>query len=309
MIDVCNLTKCYGSHPGVENISFRLNDGEMVGLLGSNGAGKSTIMKMMAGYMMPLSGSIKINGFDMLEDFRKATACIGFMPEICPLYPDMEVGDYLKFAAVIKGVGKKEIKAEVDRVSGLADIRDVQDRLIANLSKGYRQRVGLAQALLKNPEFLILDEPTAGLDPRQITEVRDLLKGIAATHTILISSHILSEIVQTCERVIIIDHGKLVADDTIGNLKKKGRNAGCFILRTSADAEMIRNILKAVPEITDVLKISDADQNEKCSVICTDTDDIRSEAVRLLSENGIEVYEIYRPEISLEQIFLELTKG
>lgn len=307
MIEVSNLTKYYGSHPGVEDISFRLNTGEMVGLLGSNGAGKSTIMKMLAGYMMPTAGSVNISGHDMLNHFREATKCVGFMPEIPPLYPDMEVGDYLWFAAAIKGVSG--VKKEVERVCGLAEISDVRGRLIGNLSKGYRQRVGLAQALLGNPEVLILDEPTAGLDPRQISEVRDLLKKISPEHTILLSSHILSEIVQTCGRVIIINHGKTAADDTIENLKKKGRDSGRFVLKATAPVKRIREILQAVPEITDVVEAEEGQPEAGFYVLCADADSVRAAAVRLLAANGIEVSEIYRQTASLEQIFLELTKG
>ena len=215
MIEVKNLTKYYGSKMGVEDVSFTIQKGEIVGLLGPNGAGKSTIMKMINGYFPPTSGTILVDGHNVVEEPREDAACIGFLPEIPPLYVEMVVEDYLMFIAQIRGVPRAERKEHIGHVMELASISHVRDRLIKNLSKGYRQRVGLAQALVNLPEVLMLDEPTVGLDPKQITEVRDLIKELSKEHTVILSSHILSEINAICEKVIIINRGRLVTVDTV----------------------------------------------------------------------------------------------
>ncbi|MBP0963121.1 MAG: ABC transporter ATP-binding protein, partial [Oscillospiraceae bacterium] len=241
MIEVKNLTKYYGSNKGVENVSFTIEKGEIVGLLGPNGAGKSTIMKMINGYFPPTSGTITVGGYDVVENPREAAACIGFLPEIPPLYVEMPVEDFLMFIAKIRGVPRAERKEHIAHVMELANITHVRDRLIKNLSKGYRQRVGLAQALVNLPEILILDEPTVGLDPKQITEVRDLIKELSKEHTVILSSHILSEVNAICEKIIIINRGQLVTVDTVEHLERgTGRST---LLRVKADPQRVQEVL------------------------------------------------------------------
>ena len=218
MIEVAGLTKRYRDRVALDNLTFSLNEGEILGFLGPNGAGKSTTMKILTGFLPPSSGSAKIAGFDVFENPLEVKRRIGYLPETPPLYPEMEVKDYLRFVATIKGVPSRQLKNEVDRVSKLTHVDHVSDRLIQNLSKGYRQRVGIAQALLNSPPLLILDEPTEGLDPTQRAEVRELIKSLSGSHTVILSTHILSEVTVTCRKVLIINQGKMVAFDDIEKL-------------------------------------------------------------------------------------------
>lgn len=311
MIQVTGLTKRYGNKRGVEDITFHVDQGEIVGLLGPNGAGKSTIMKMLTGYHMMTSGRIVINGCDMLEDPDQALRHVGFMPELPPLYLEMEVEEYLLFAAAIKGVPKGERKAHVERLLGLTGVGDVRGRPIGNLSKGYRQRVGLAQALVGDPKILILDEPTAGLDPRQITEVRDLLKHLSRDHTIIVSSHILAEIGQTCDRVVIISNGRLVAEDTMENLSRGQEEGNLFRLKAACNREELSAALGDIPSIEKI---------EGCGTDCgaggdrrwfeitaPDTDEVRQAVSAALARHQIPLLELNSGRLSLEQVFLRLT--
>ncbi|MEF9970127.1 MAG: ABC transporter ATP-binding protein [Ruthenibacterium sp.] len=308
MIDVKGLTKYYGSKIGVQDISFHIADGDMVGLLGPNGAGKSTIMKMLAGYQMPTAGTIEIDGQDLLDHYKEIIGTIGFMPENPPLYFDMEVEASLAFSAAIKNVKKSDIKSEVQRVMELTSIVPVKDRIIGNLSKGYKQRVGLAQTLLGMPKIIILDEPTSGLDPRQITDVRDLLLKLSKDHTIIISSHILAEITQICDKVIIINKGRLAAADTMENLRKGETDSGRFVLRTTACAQTLQDALKDIPEITGIVKAQDETAGENTYyVLGNDSDALRGKTAKALVESGIDIMEISKSKVSLEQIFLRLT--
>lgn len=304
MVDVVNVSRFYGRKTGVEQISFHIERGRRVGLLGPNGAGKSTIMKMLAGYQMPSAGSIVIGGKDMLKHPGEAGRSVGFMPEHPPLYPEMETKSFLMFCASIQGIGS--CKPEVQRVMELTNIVHVKDRMIGNLSKGYKQRVGLAQALLGAPEFLILDEPTSGLDPLQIAEVRELLKGLGGEHTILMSSHILDEIVQTCEDVIIINQGKLVAEDTIENLRRKSEGSARFLLRTSASKEEVSEALWGLIGIERIEASGKRDGGIEYHIYGADSDSLRIETVKRLAGRGIPVMEISRPAPSLEEIFAGL---
>src|SRR5690606_21090873 len=213
LIQVENLTKKYGDHLAVDNISFAVEKGEILGFLGPNGAGKSTVMNIITGYISATDGTVKVDGYDILEEPEKVKSRIGYLPELPPLYGDMTVIEYLNFVSDIKGVGKEERQEDIKQVMDLVGIDNVKGRLINNLSKGYRQRVGLAQAILGNPEVLILDEPTVGLDPKQIIEIRNLIKDLGKEHTVILSSHILPEVSAVCDRVIIIDKGKIVASD------------------------------------------------------------------------------------------------
>ena len=247
MIEVENLVKRYGGHLAVDHLSFTVEKGCVCGFLGPNGAGKSTTMNMMTGYLAPTEGQILINGYDVAEEPMEARKCIGYLPEIPPLYPDMTVLEYLRFAAELKQVPKNERSTEIERVMDETRIKDMENRLIRHLSKGYKQRVGLAQALLGDPEVLILDEPMVGLDPKQIIEIRELIRGLGKKHTVILSSHILSEIRSICDHVLIISHGKLVASDTPENL-------GSYMKHTDAMELQVRGSKEACEQAIELLK-------------------------------------------------------
>ena len=308
MIEVTNLTKYYGSKMGVEDVSFTIEKGEIVGLLGPNGAGKSTIMKMINGYFPPTSGSITVDGFDVVENPREAAARIGFLPEIPPLYVEMPVEDFLLFIAKIRGVPRAERKAHVAHVMELANIGHVRDRLIKNLSKGYRQRVGLAQALVNLPEVLILDEPTVGLDPKQITEVRDLIRELSKNHTVILSSHILSEVNAICQKVIIINRGRLVAVDTVEHLERGTGHSLLLRLRTEAHSAM--EFIGRMAGVEDVQRLpaqpGDGD-SVRFSVQASEHEDIGEELFRLCALHDMPILEMRRLDASLEEVFLTLT--
>lgn len=244
MIEVKNLTKRYGDHVAVDHISFQVEKGRIYGFLGPNGAGKSTTMNMMTGYLASTEGDIIVNGHDMFEEPEAAKKCIGYLPEVPPLYPDMTVREYLQFAAELKKVPGKERAAQIEEIMDKTRVADVADRLIKHLSKGYRQRVGFAQALLGYPPVLILDEPMAGLDPKQITEIRDLIRELGQEHTIFLSSHILSEVSSICDHVLILSHGKLMASDTPENLAKKLTGEGPQELTIKGTAEEIEKAME-----------------------------------------------------------------
>ena len=249
VIEVSGLTKRYGKNTAVDHLSFRVKKGQIYGFLGPNGAGKTTTMNMLTGYLAPTEGQIRIDGHDISEEPVEARRCIGYLPEIPPLYLDMTPLEYLRFAAELKGVAKEKRESEVERVMEKTQIQDMQDRLIRHLSKGYRQRVGLAQALLGDPEVLILDEPMVGLDPKQIIEIRELIRSLGKKHTVILSSHILSEITSICDHVMIISHGKLAASDTPENLSHYMKNSDvCELkLRGSREAcDQARELLKRV---------------------------------------------------------------
>lgn len=304
MIKAIDLTRCYGKRRGVENINFTIEKGEIVGLLGPNGAGKSTIMKMLSGYQLPTSGTVEINGKDILDMLDGGMNEVGFLPEIPPLYLDMKVEELLEFTAAVKEIDKKDRKAHIEEIMKITQISDVRDRITANLSKGYRQRVGMAQTLIGFPEIIILDEPTVGMDPAQITEIRNMLRFLKKEHTIIISSHILSEISEICDRVLIINQGKLVLSDTIENLKRGKSDDDRFYLTSTAEIDDIKDALREFSEITNI-------SEEKPGVYlikATDTDDLRVRVNKHLLSCGIPVSEIKRSEHSLEEIFLKLTR-
>ena len=308
MIEVKNLTKYYDSKMGVEDVSFTIQKGEIVGLLGPNGAGKSTIMKMINGYFPPTSGTILVDGHNVVEEPREAAACIGFLPEIPPLYVEMVVEDYLMFIAQIRGVPRAERKEHIGHVMELASISHVRDRLIKNLSKGYRQRVGLAQALVNLPEVLILDEPTVGLDPKQITEVRDLIKELSKEHTVILSSHILSEINAICEKVIIINRGRLVTVDTVEHLEHgTGRS---MLLRVKTDPLRAQEVIGRMPEIESVQRLpaqpGDGD-SVRFSVLAKEDSDIAEELFQICVVSNMPILEMRPLDASLEEVFLTLT--
>lgn len=309
MIEVRNLTKHYGDKKAVNDISFTVNDGEILGFLGPNGAGKSTTMNMLTGYISSTSGQALINGVDILEDPIKAKSYIGYLPEIPPLYVDMTVQSYLNFMFDLKKC-KLPRRSHLKDVMTLCKVIDVKDRLIRNLSKGYKQRVGLAQALINNPPVLILDEPTVGLDPKQIIEIRTLIKRLGKNHTVILSSHILSEIQAVCDRVIIINHGVVAADDTATNLSDRVSTDHRIIARIDGPKA---EVLQAIRTI-DGLKYVRADMEREKNIYDFEIEaepgiDIRRDINRITREHGWDILLLKTMEMTLEDIFLKITMG
>ena len=276
MIEVKNLVKDYGGHLAVDHLSFTVEDGQIYGFLGPNGAGKSTTMNIMTGYIGATEGDVLINGHNILEEPEEAKKCIGYLPELPPLYVDMTVMEQLEFAAELKRIPKKERKSAIGEVVALAKLEDVQGRLIRNLSKGYRQRVGLAQAVLGMPPVIILDEPTVGLDPKQIIEIRDMIRELGEKHTVILSSHILSEVSAVCDHILIIDRGKLIASDTPENLERQMAGAAGMELLVKGQEEEIREILEAI------------DGAEEIAVSESGEEGVRKVTFQLMGENCLE---------------------
>lgn len=310
MIQVENLVKKYGKRTAVDGLSFTVEKGQIYGFLGPNGAGKSTTMNIMTGYIAATSGTVKINGYDILRQPLKAKQCIGYLPEIPPLYTDMTVWEYLMFVAKLKKVSRKNCYEHVDAVIEKIQLDEVADRMIRNLSKGYKQRVGLAQALIGDPEVLILDEPMVGMDPRQIIEMRDLLKGLASEHTIILSSHILSEISAVCDHIMIISHGRLAASGAPEELQEKMQTQAELDLTVCAGREEVEAVLSAVEDI-EAYSFEEADTPENIRVLITERSqtDIRKMLSVRLAGAGIPILSMKRKERSLEDIFLELTES
>ena len=309
MIEVKNLTKQYGDHLAVDDLSFTVDEGSVYGFLGPNGAGKSTTMNIMTGYLAPTEGEVIINGYNILDEPEKAKRTIGYLPEIPPLYPDMTVREYLTFAAELKKVPRKDRKAQVARVMEELSITDVADRLIKNLSKGYKQRVGFAQALVSNPETLILDEPTVGLDPKQIIEIRELIKELGKKHTVILSSHILAEVSEICDTVMIISNGRLVALDTPENLAIGQGQGTQIIISSPADAETLESVLTAFAGEGKVNISEGSDGLLTATIDYEGEGDPRKEIVTALAKAGCPYYSVDVKKASLEDIFLELTEN
>lgn len=309
MIEVSNLVKRYGDHTAVDHLSFQIEKGKIYGFLGPNGAGKSTTTNMITGYIASTEGTVTIDGHDILDEPEKAKKCIGYLPEQPPLYFDMTVLEYMKFVADLKKIPKDKKKAMIEEVMDMVKITDMKNRLIKNLSKGYRQRVGLAQAILGYPEVIILDEPTVGLDPKQIIEIRDLIKSLKKKHTVILSSHILSEVSAVCDYVLIISHGKLVASDTPDNLGKLAAGSNNLNLLVKGEKSRIRQLLE---EISGVKEISIEKKSEQegwnVTVSTEENTDIREEVFFKMAENQYPILEMQSQKISLEEIFLELTE-
>lgn len=311
MIEINNLVKRYGDKKAVRGISFTVNDDEVLGFLGPNGAGKTTTMNIITGYLSSTSGTVKVNGHDILEEPELAKKEIGYLPENPPLYTDMTVNEYLNFICDLKGVAKDKRKEQLVNIKSMVKIDDVQDRLIGNLSKGYKQRVGIAQALVGNPSILILDEPTVGLDPNQIIEIRRLIKSLSKTHSIIISSHILSEIQEVADRVVIINHGKIAAVDTLSDLSKRlsGQSKLLLTFRGSAkDAatkiRTIKGISAAVPRVVD----SKLAQLE-ITISAPDTTEVRTQIFYVMANAGWPILEMRSLDPTLEEVFLSITSG
>lgn len=309
MIEVRNLTKKYGDHFAVQDISFSLEKGKIYGLLGPNGAGKSTTMNIMTGYIAATSGEVIIEGHDIFKEAEEAKKHIGYLPEIPPLYMDMTVWEYLFTVADLKGVSKSERKSMITDVMEKVMITNMKDRLIKNLSKGYKQRVGIAQTLIGNPDIIILDEPTVGLDPKQIIEIRTLIKQLGEDHTVLISSHILSEIGAVCDHVVIINKGHLVVSDSTENLEKLFKGQDILCLSAQGELEKIQNILREFPALS-IADMKEAEEAEtyRFQLKVQDQADYRKQLFFRFAEAGIPLLEISRAGMSLEDIFLEITE-
>lgn len=310
MIEVRDLVKRYGSRNAVDHLSFTVEKGQVYGFLGPNGAGKSTTMNIMTGYLGATEGEVIINGHNILEEPEKAKKCIGYLPEQPPLYLDMAVREYLDFAAELKGIAKKERAQQIERAVGMTHLNDVTGRLIKNLSKGYRQRVGLAQAVLGFPEVLILDEPTVGLDPKQIIEIRDLIRELSEEHTIILSSHILSEVQEVCDQVLIIHHGKLLVSDTPENLEKHMQRAGAVEMLVRGGMSEVEQAVASTPNI-EHYELVPAPGQEGClslTVTACDGCDVREDLFFAFAKAKTPLLMLRPTNFSLEQIFLELTQ-
>ncbi len=307
MIEVENLTKKYGAHLAVDHISFTISPGHVYGFLGPNGAGKSTTMNMITGCLAPTEGRVLINGMDILEQARKAKKTIGYLPEIPPLYPEMTPSEYLFFVGKAKGLSRAELKTAVEDVMERTGVTDVSERLIRNLSKGYRQRVGIAQAILGNPETVILDEPTVGLDPIQIQEIRELIRELGKNHTVILSSHILQEISAICDYVIMINKGRIVADDTLENLTRSLASQAEIRLETRGDEKTVRQILSAVSSLKG-FEVSTSANTVISRVFPSEGQDVREEVFRGFSSSGIPILGMESGSRSLEEVFLDLVE-
>ncbi len=307
MIEVKNVTKKYGNFVAVDNISFTVNDGEVVGFLGPNGAGKSTTMNMITGFIEPTDGTIIVNGFDTSKQSIKAKQEIGYMPEGVPLYTDLTVKEFVTYMAELKKVPHKEKKERVANVLRETGIEDVADRLIRNLSRGYKQRVSLAGALVGDPKIVILDEPTVGLDPKQITEIRQLIKRLGKKHTVILSSHILSEVSQICEKVIIINKGKIVAIDTPENLEKETERQNVILLTVEDNSNNMKTLKNDIPELIECKCIKDNDDGTKQYMLKSSTEfDLRKKLFEILPKKNITIFELKSAEKSLEDAFITI---
>ena len=309
MIKVKNLVKRYGDHLAVDHLSFHVDKGQIYGFLGPNGAGKSTTMNIMTGYIASTEGEVLIDGHNILEEPEDAKKCIGYLPEQPPLYFDMTVWEYLKFAAELKKIKKSQRAEQVEEVMELTGISDMRNRLIKNLSKGYKQRVGLAQAILGYPEIIILDEPTVGLDPKQIIEIRELIKKLSEKHTVILSSHILSEVSAVCDYVMIINHGKLVASDTTENLSKMTLGSNTLELTIKGTKEEVNKLVSPLEMIRELEWIQS--EEEDCvnlKITTEERTDIREQLFYLMAEHKLPILKMESTRISLEDIFLELTE-
>lgn len=306
MIQVENLTKSYGGIVAIQSLNFQIKKGEVVGFLGPNGAGKSTTMKIITGFMAPTSGKAIIGGFDVFENPIEVKKHIGYLPEVPPVYGEMAVQDYLKYVAELKGVPKNNLKTSVANAIEKTNLGSVQKRLIQNLSKGFRQRVGIAQALVSEPDILILDEPTVGLDPKQVAEIRDLIRQLRGHHTIILSTHILPEVQATCERIIIINKGQIVAQDSLANLSglKAGvRKVNLKIRKFSTEAQRI------LTGIGGVLKVSEGTTAQDLIIDTQDNEEVIEKIAAEVIKNGFGLLEISSAKADLEDIFLKLTYG
>ena len=309
LIEVKNLVKKYGNHLAVDHLNFTIEEGHIYGFLGPNGAGKSTTMNIMTGYLGATEGEVLINGHDILKEPEEAKKQIGYLPELPPLYMDMTVREYMEFAAELKKIPKEKRAESIEDVEKLVKIKDVEKRLIKNLSKGYRQRVGLAQAVLGFPEIIILDEPSVGLDPKQIIEIRELIRKLAKKHTVILSSHILAEVREVCDYIMIISKGKLVASDTPENLERYLGESGLIEIETRTEASKVKEVLKNVPGIEKVSLKIDASGITSGQIREKRGQDIREELFTTFAEKKMPLLKLNPVQVSLEDVFMELTQS
>lgn len=308
MIEIKNLVKKYGNKLAVDHISFKVKQGEILGLLGPNGAGKSTTMNILTGYLSATDGEVKIGGFDILENPIEAKKKIGYLPELPPLYMDMTVTEYLNFVYELKKADPKTQKKDLAAIMETVKITDVKDRVISNLSKGYKQRVGLAQAMVGNPEVLILDEPTVGLDPQQIIEIRDVIRKLGKHHTVILSSHILQEVQAVCERIVIINKGKVAAIDTPNNLAKTLSNENKFSLRVAGDEREVLDLLSPIYGVKYVKSLGRKEKNSMDFIIESEPNvDVRPTIFTALAQANMPILSMQAVDLTLEDIFLEVT--
>ena len=307
MIEVKNFTKKYGDFLAVENISFTVKDGEIVGLLGPNGAGKSTTMNAITGYIEQTDGEIIVNGYDTIKKAKKAKREIGYMPEGVPLYDDLSIKEFVTYMAELRKVNRKERKQKVEDIIKKVGLLDMKNKLIKNLSRGQKQRVSLAGALIGDPKILILDEPTVGLDPKQITEIRSLIKDLGKNHTVILSSHILSEVSQICDRVVIINKGKLVAEDTPENLENRTYNKNVIYITVEDPdnkTEKMKEKIKAIEEIKFIEELED--KTKKYEIEGSKEEDLRKTIFAEFAKEGITILEMKKPEATLEDAFMKI---
>jgi len=312
VIEVKNLVKRYGNHAAVNDLSFTVETGKVVGFLGPNGAGKSTTMNMITGYIAPTEGEVLIDGIDIMDEPELAKKNIGYLPEIPPLYPDLKVREYLSFVAELKKVSKKDRDIEVHKIMSKTKTLDVSERLIKHLSKGYKQRVGLAGAMMGNPDILILDEPTVGLDPSQIIEMRELIRELSKNHTVLLSSHIMQEISAVCDEIIIINEGKMITKDTPENITKKMVDTNGVHVVVKGDKTKLKEALRTISGIKNVSYDNDKDTEEDTTgltIYCAEDEDIRVDLFYALAKAECPLIEMNKLDTSLEDAFLALTRG
>lgn len=307
MIEVKNVTKKYPNIEAVDNINFTIKDGEVVGFLGPNGAGKTTTMNMITGFIEPTEGQIIINGFDIVKKSKKAKKQIGYMPEGVPLYTELTAREFVNYMAELKDVKAKERKEAVEKAIEETGLKDVQNKLIKNLSRGYKQRVSMAGALVGDPDVIILDEPTVGLDPKQITEIRNLIKELGKKHTVILSTHILPEVSQICERVVIINKGKIVAVDTPENLEKMTKENNGISVTVEDKNENMKKLKELIPEIESVEMVKDNEDGTKQYTIISKADtDLRKKLFDVLPKQDITIFELKKTETTLEDAFIKL---
>src|SRR5438876_1143182 len=306
------LTKKYARNIAVDHISFEVQKGEIVGFLGPNGAGKTTTMRMLTCFLPPTAGTASVAGFDVLEQPLEVKRRVGYLPEAPPLYPEMDTVEYLTFVGRLKGLASADLRKRIDYVCERCAITDVQEKLLGKLSKGYRQRVGLAQAIIHNPEVLILDEPTAGLDPKQINETRELIRSLAGDHTIILSTHILTEVEQTCQQVIIINKGKLVATDTVHNLQSRARGAESVLVEVAGRNGKLNSasVQHRLEQIAGVSRVTLKESRDSRNIFEIESQKsfVRGDLARAVVESGWDLNELRSAAMSLEQIFLQLTR-
>lgn len=308
MIEIENLTKKYGDKLAVDNISFKVKKGSIVGFLGKNGAGKSTTMNIITGYISATSGTAKINGYDILKNPMEVKKCIGYLPEKPPIYSEMTVKEYLKFVCAIKDVKASAVNSHIDEIANLVKLTEVINRRIGNLSKGYQQRVGMAQALVGNPEVLILDEPTVGLDPKQIIEIRRMIKALGKKHTIILSSHILPEVADVCEQVVIINEGKIVAQDTLANLQEGIQESANMIVRVAGSESAATKVIRSLSGVSFVEGLGVREKDTVDLLVETVKGvDIRRAMFNAMAKANMPILMIKYVDVTLEDIFLKLT--